>query len=111
MSQLSASLDRLARDLTEAGIAATTDPRNIVTPGAWVTVHDVTPFLAGSLSIRADVCLIVGDHGTTLALDRLGDLLDLAAAVLAWDEPARPMTITPPGTAPLPALVITTTIE
>ena len=111
MSQLTDALDGLVYRLTQAGITATTDARNITTPGAWVTVHDATPFLGGNLTIRADVCLIVGDLGGPTALTLLVDLLDLAADAIAWDEPARPMTLTPPGVAPLPALVITTTTE
>lgn len=110
MSTITDALGRVVDALTEVGISATTDPRDLTMPGAWVTLHDVTdPILCGGYTVRADVCLIVGDHGAPLALDALGDLLDQAAAVLTFDEPVVPMTVTPPGVASMPALVITTT--
>lgn len=111
-SQLADRLESVAAALRGAGINATTDPRDLILPGAWVTVHDVTdPVLCGGLTIRADVCLIAGDQGTPVYLDALGQMLDVAAGVLTLDEPGRPMTVAPPGLSPMPALVITTTTE
>lgn len=107
---LSAALAAVVDALTAAGINATTDPRDLTLPGAWVTVHDiVAPTLCGGYTVRADVCLMVADTGAPHAVDALGRLLDAAATVLTFDEPVVPMTVTPPGAAPLPALVITTT--
>lgn len=112
LSPLAAALDRIVAALTEAGIAATTDPRDLQIPGAWVTVHDITdPTLCGEYSVRADVCLVAADNGAPFEVDALGQLLDLAYTAVTFDEPVRPMTVTPPGLAPLPALVITTTTE
>lgn len=111
-ANLKRSLDAVVEALRSAGIRASTDPRNLRLPGAWVTVHDITdPTLCGGLTIRADVCLITGDSGAPLNLDKLGQLLDAAVTVLTLDEPARPATVTPPGMAPCPALVITTTTD
>lgn len=111
-SPLADALDRVVTALVDGGINATTDPRDLVIPGAWVTVHDVIdPTLCGGYSVRADVCLISADNGAPFANDALGHLLELSAQVLTWDEPVRPMTVTPPGVAPLPALVITTTTD
>lgn len=112
MSQIGERLDRIVAVLNNAGIAATTDPRDLHIPGAWVTVHDVTePVLAGDWTVRADVCLIAADNGAPFSIDALGELLDLASTVVTFDEPVRPMTVTPPGQGPLPALVITTTTD
>ncbi|AKI28622.1 hypothetical protein GMA5_8 [Gordonia phage GMA5] len=111
-STLALALDRVVEALTEVGIAATTDPRDLQIPGAWVTVHDVIdPTLCGSFTVRADVCLIAADNGMPFEVEALGTLLDLVADAVTFDEPVRPMTVTPPGLAPLPALVITTTTE
>ncbi|QDF17427.1 hypothetical protein SEA_COEUR_9 [Gordonia phage Coeur] len=111
-STLAQALDRVVDALTTAGIRASTDPRNLRLPGAWVTVHDIAdPVLCGGYTIRADVCLITGDAGAPLSIDKLGDMFDRALEVLTLDEPARPATVTPPGMAPCPALVITTTTE
>lgn len=110
MSALTDALDRVTAALNEAGVYATTDPRNITPPCAWVTIADVRdPTLCGGVEVRAAVCLIAADNGTPHSLAALGDLLDKSLDVLTIEEPARPMTVTPPGVAPLPALVITTT--
>lgn len=108
MSQLTDALDGLVEVLNANGIHAVTDARDLVLPGAWVTVHDVSGVLAGALTVRADVALVVGDLGTRTALGQLGDLLDKAADLLTFDEPVKPMIVTPPGGQPMPALVITT---
>ena len=112
MPTLVDALDRVVTLLRSAGVDATTDPRDLVLPGAWVTVHDVAEVvLCGEPVIRADVCLIVGDFGTPVYLAQLGELLDAALTVLTLDEPAQPATVTPPGHGPMPALVITTATE
>ena len=109
---ISVALARVVAALRGAGMNATTDPRNITTPGAWVTVHDIQAgTLCGGLDVRADVCLITGDRGAPTSIAELGKLVDLAATVLTWEEPATPATVSPPGSAPTPALVITTTTD
>lgn len=109
MSELASALAGVVTALQDAGIHATIDPRDLVTPGAWVTLAEVRdPRLCGGYTYRASVCLIVADMGTPTAVEELGKLLELAAGVLTLEEPARPMTVTPPGVGPLPALVITT---
>ncbi|MGB3604236.1 MAG: hypothetical protein WBA38_11885 [Gordonia sp. (in: high G+C Gram-positive bacteria)] len=111
MSELVAALDRVVTALRGAGLAATTDARDLNPPCAWVTVHDIgTPTLCGGYQVRADVCLIAGDAGSPQSLTALGALLDKALTVLTLEEPARPMTVQPPGVGvALPSLVITTT--
>ncbi|ANA87587.1 hypothetical protein PBI_JEANIE_9 [Gordonia phage Jeanie] len=111
MSELAASLERIVTALEAAGVSATTDARNLNPPCAWVTVADVTtPTLCGGYQVRAAVCLIAGDFGSGQSLGALGELLDKAAEVVTFDEPVKPMTVTPPGVGvALPALVITTT--
>lgn len=112
VSQLVESLTRVRDALIEGGVHATLDAREIVPPCAWVTVHDVTgAYLCGDLTVRADVALIVGDFGEPVALEQLGQLLDKVADVLTFEEPGRPVTLTPPGIAPVPAVVITTSTD
>lgn len=112
MSHLADALDSVVAALVLAGVDATTDPRNLNPPCAWVTVHDVAQVaLCGEPIVRAAVALITGDRGAPVSVGELGDLLDKALTVLALDEPARAATITPPGQAPLPALVLVTTTE
>lgn len=111
--ELADALGRVVDALIQAGVHATTDPRDLAAmPCAWVTVHDVTAgTLCGGLVVRADVALIAGNRGTPVAVDELSDLLDKALTVLALDEPARGAVVTPPGQGPMPALVITTTTD
>lgn len=111
MSELEDALARTVQRLKVAGITATTDPRDINPPCAWVTVHDIiTPTLCGGYEVRAAVCLITGDSGSPTSLATLGTMLDTAAEVLTFDEPVTPMVVQPPGVGvSLPALVIITT--
>lgn len=112
MSTLTDALDMVVTVLREAGISADTDARSLTLPGAWVTVADVTePRLCGDYTVRAAVCLMAPDAGSPTYLHHLGEMLDRALAVLTLDEPAKPMTVTPPGGPAVPALVITTTAE
>lgn len=112
VSPLAAALNGIVTALRDAGVPATTDPRDLIVPGAWVTVHDITdPTLCGEYTVRADVCLFTDDNGMSLEVDALGRLLELAADAVTFDEPVKPMTVTPPGRGPLPALVITTTTD
>lgn len=112
MSRLADSLTAVADTLTAAGIPATVEPRDLQIPGAWVTLHDVIdPTLCGEYTVRARVCLIASDNGMTHELDALGRMLDLAYDAVTFDEAVTPMTVTPPGMGPLPALVITTTTD
>lgn len=109
-SELVQSLARVVEVLEGAGVHAVLDARSIVPPCAWVTLADVgrTTNLCGEPEVRASVCLIVGDFGTPIALEALGELLDKTLSVLDLEEPATPRTVTPPGMPPMPALVITT---
>ncbi|GMV27720.1 MAG: hypothetical protein AMXMBFR58_37510 [Phycisphaerae bacterium] len=111
MSELVDALGRVVDRLREAGIDATTDPRDLNPPCAWVTVHDITtPVLCGSYEVRAAVCLIAGDAGSPQSLAALGAMLDTVTDCVTFDEPVAPMNIQPPGVgAPIPALVIVTT--
>ena len=110
MAELADALDQLVAKLRTAGIAASTDGRDLNPPCAWVTVHDITtPVLCGGIEVRADVCLIAGDAGSPQSVAALSDLLDLALTVVVMDEPARPMAVRPPGVGTaIPALVLTT---
>lgn len=111
-ADLAAALDGVVQALKSVGVHATTDPRDLNAPCAWVTVHDVSAeTLCGGLVVRADVALIAGDRGAPVMVAELSALLDNALRVLALDEPARAAVVTPPGQGALPALVITTTTE
>jgi hypothetical protein len=106
------ALDAVVAALRSTGMQATTDPRDLSIPGAWVTVHDVTETtLCGSLVIRADVHLIAGDMGSPQYLRDLDTLLDQAMGVLTLEEPARPAVSTPSGVGPLPSLIVTTSTD
>lgn len=112
-SELLTKLQALADVLKTTGVFVTLDARQIAPPCVFVMLHDLPVAeqpLCGDLVVRADVCLIVGDFTSTLALEALGGLLDRIKQVIDWEEDARPAALTPPGVkAPIPALVLTTT--
>lgn len=112
-SQLSAALGRVVDALKGAGVNATTDARNLNAPVAFVTVNQVAGVtLCGEIRVTADVYLIAHDRGGRIVVEELGRLLDNALDVLTLDEPARMVTVAPPGLgAPVPALLITTTTD
>ncbi len=98
--------------LTAAGVNAAVDPRDLNLPGVWVTVHDITdPTLCGDYSVRAQLCLIVGDFGTATSLHHLDGLLAAVADVVTFDEPVRPARFTPPGIAPCHGLSVITSTD
>lgn len=94
-------------------VKVTLDAREIAPPCVFVMLHDLPVAdqpLCGDLAVRADACLIVGDFASTLTLDALGQLLDNVKQVIDWEEDARPAALNLPGwSAPIPALVLTTT--
>ena len=94
-----------------AGVSAASDPRAFDPPGALVTPGTVScDRLGGDYTVTWECYLVVGDHGTTEALNDLGDLFDLVRLPLGVGE-ARPMTLSLPNHAadPLPALQFTLT--
>lgn len=114
MAWIRDALERVAGDLTTAGVPAVVDPRELNAPGAWVTVAPISydRLAAGVRTLQADVFLIARDLGTPDALDALADMLDLAAGVFPLGE------ITPTNLAndnlggdPLPALQFRITLE
>ena len=111
--QLSAALGRVVDALREAGIAASTDARNLHGPAAWVTPNTVVPRLGGNLDVTAAVYLIGPNVGGRSSIAQIGQLLDKVADVLTFDEPAQYVTVTPPGNAPAeqPAMRIITTTD
>ncbi|QFG13039.1 tail terminator [Gordonia phage Schiebs] len=111
-AELGAAVVALADRLTAAGLPATTDPRNINPPCAWVTLGAATfPTLCGDLDATASVLLIVPDNGMPTAMHQLGELLDrfTAAEVDLPTGDVLPDTVTIPGAGagPLPALRLT----
>lgn len=105
-------LDRLAELLTEAGVPADADPRNLRPPCAWVSARTITPDILAGATLRVDVFLIARDAGVASAHTSLAGMLDLALGVIDADEPiALDQSVTLSSGGPLPAYRITTDIE
>lgn len=98
--------------LTEHGIPATTEPRDLRTPGVWVTVDRTRPSrLCGTHETVVSVVLVARDTGHRHALAHLSDLLDKVLGVVVPDGDVVADTITlPAGGSPLPAMTFTTTV-
>src|SRR5699024_8167908 len=97
---LAAALEDLAGRMNRAGIPATTDPRNVNPPAAWVTLgRGEFTVLCGDLDATATVLLVAPDNGMPTALRILGDMLGtLAGEVAVPSGPVEPDTTVLPGT-------------
>lgn len=105
-------LDRLAELLTEAGVPADADPRNLRPPCAWVSARTITPTTLTGATLRVDVFLIARDAGVASAHAALAGMLDRALGVIDADEPiALDQSVTLSSGGPLPAYRITSDIE
>lgn len=110
---VAAALELLAEKITdEAGIPATTDPRNVNPPGAWVGLDRLTdPLLCGDWgTATAVVMLVAPDVGHSRALAILSDHLDYLAAVVPVEAVTADTATLSASPTPLPALRCTVTI-
>lgn len=109
-------------EIVNEALPSTLDPRDIYTPGAWVTatrVDDMMLTMGGSfdLKINADIYIIVADSGIPVVLPKLEELTIKAIQVLAArgvsiDEVTLDEGVVLPnlsGGAPLPSYKISVT--
>lgn len=105
-------LDELARLLTDAGVDADADPRNLRPPCAWISPRTVDLNIMTGGTVRVDVFLIARDNGFMAAHSVLADLLERTLTVVDADEPvALDQSVTLSTGGPLPAYRLTTDIE
>ena len=104
-------LTGLADQLTAAGITASTDPRNLNPPCAWVSLDTlVFDRFGGDASGSAVVLLIAADAGMPTAADTLAGLLNRYLSTPGLPIPttcAADTAALPSGGGPLPALRLT----
>jgi len=99
------TLANLARVLSEAGVRATIDPRDLNPPGVLVAAPTFRWTFGGRLSVDYRLLVVVPSAGAANDLKAIGALLDQISAVLA----GAPVTATPSawpdagGGDPLPA--------
>ena len=105
-------LEQLGRLLTEAGVPADADPRNLRPPCAWLSLRTLDPNILTGGTVRVDVFLIARDAGVAAAHAALSDMLTRALTVVDADEPiALDQSVTLSSGGPLPAYRLTTDIE
>ena len=105
-------LDRLAELLTEAGVPADADPRNLRPPCAWLSLRSLDPNVMTGATVRIDVYLIARDAGVIAAHSALSDMLDKTLGIIDADEPvALDQSVTLSSGGPLPAYRVTTDVE
>ncbi|HCD1553132.1 hypothetical protein ACOI93_06800 [Corynebacterium striatum] len=111
-----AALDHVTGLLDAAGIAATTDARNITAPGCFVTVTNIDDLtLDGSGRVTGEILAIVRDLGGDADIDNLSMLLDdvldaVANSVVAIRDIDTAQQATPPSGGKLPAIRFTYTL-
>lgn len=97
-------LAALADTITERGIPAVLDPRDLTVPGALVdldTIGGQSPTLCGLTEATATVYLVAPDNGRP---ETLTTLLDAYAAVADLTSGAEPIDLALPNYGTLPAL-------
>lgn len=109
MLPIGQGLDDIKQLLTDAGVPAVVDARNLALPGAWVTpgVISFDTMDADAAFMRFDVYLIAPDHGAVHSLNELGGMLAKLRAAVPIGE-AQPVMVNLPnhGADPMPALLI-----
>lgn len=105
---ISEAFEYVVAQLTAAGVAATTDPRDLSLPGVLVGLHSVTRNIDGSAEVRVRLLAVAPDNGAPAR--RLDDLLDAVGVVGLVDAEAVTITLPNHSPAPLPALELLTTV-
>ena len=100
--------------IRSANVEATDDARSLTLPGALVMPGSIAfdRLDADDYSLDVEVYLVVGDHGTSIALDQLGEMLESVRNVLGVGS-AEPVTLNLINHAsdPLPAFKLTATVS
>lgn len=112
--KLGAACQAVAQMITDAGVPAVTDERDLNLPGALVGPANVSFEVLDATSYVAawDVWLVTIDNGAGPALDELGDMLAKVRAVVQVDEArAQAVVLANHGADPLPALTFTLTTQ
>jgi len=109
MQTIGDSLQDIANMVTNAGVPAAVDPRNLNLPGAWVTPGLVSFDVldADTAFMRFEVYLVAPDHGAVASLNNLGDMLAKVRQAIPVGE-AQPVMVNLPnhGADAMPALLI-----
>lgn len=104
----------VAQLVTDAGVPAVLDERDLVIPGALVgpSLIDLGRLDGTTAEVTWEVWLVAPDNGPMHALTTLGEMFDKVRGPLGVTE-ARPMSLTLPnhGADPMPALQITVTLQ
>ncbi|RAV33533.1 hypothetical protein [Corynebacterium heidelbergense] len=100
------ALHDLAETLTNRGVPATLDPRDLTVPGAVVSLAEIGPdaTMCGDHVATAEVMLVAADNGMPAAMESLFDLFDKVSDLTAGATPA---TFTWSELPTLPALRLT----
>lgn len=114
MAALAEALGHAVDTLTAAGVAASTDPRDLNLPAVWVTISELPPRrLSGTAGeVRVGLTAIVADAGFPGTLDELDALVDAVEAVFptaGWDPQA--VVLPSMGKTPMPALATTIILD
>ena len=99
--------------LTAAGVAAVIDPRDLVIPGAWVTITglDVDTLDHSHQTVTVAVTLVAADTGLETAIDQLASMVKTTSAALDQAATWSALTIRLPNHAPDPLPALRASIE
>ena len=103
MATVFEQMESLAQTITDRGIPATMDPRNLEVPGALVDLERIGTdnMLCGDTTATATVWLVVPDHDHPSAV---GALLDRYHRLKDLTDGAETAELALPDLPPLPAL-------
>lgn len=103
---IKATAKSLRDTLAGAGVPASLNPGDVMTPGAWVQTRTATPETMTAWRVRFHVYLIAPDASAMEAWDVLSPMLDKALTVVDPDESINTATsvVLPHGPTALPAI-------
>lgn len=106
MTPIMLALTKLTSTISERGVPATLDPRDLTIPGAVVSLGQITQdaALCGDHDVTAEVILVAADNGIPTAMDQLLTMFDKVSDLTAGADPT---TFTWSELPNLPALRLT----
>lgn len=108
---LAGEVDAFVTYLTGASLDAGVDVGELQPPCVWVAVRGVALDRLAGYTVDLELVCIVPNDDPLVALGSLSDLSNAVVAAVDVVGDITPRTVTIPGSAPLPALVIPTTLD
>lgn len=107
MLDIAAAAAEVATMVTDLGVPAVVDARDLNLPSAWVTPGEMElVYLDGSADITWDIYLIAQDTGTPDSMNKLSTMLGKVTSITGVDATFLTVNLPNQAAEPLPALLV-----